>query len=495
MKSNPSSSTSSSGLLSRFDPSVILMPVFLGFLRAAPFVPFIAMFFDPDFGVTGDESAPNGWWLAPIGALGFWSVRWLPKKVRDPRLVNALLWLLGILGWATWMAIEPDWHLGDLLRDPMSLVGGRGYFAWALIITLLFWILTLRLAMDEREQRADGVRSIMLRSLTGVMAGIVIAAIIGGDIGDAGTSAGYIALPVALVSGIGAVGLSEMISTRRTAMRRGATVPGWERWGRTFLGSAAIVLVITFAAAIVLGPGFLEIVIGALAAIWNGIATVLLWIMYGVVFALFYIVRGIIWLINLFFDTSIQPTELPEMGGALEEEPGSPAEQQEPEAWEYASLARLAGIIAFVVVTLLIISRFIRFRQPDDTLDNNEERSSVFSGSLLREQMRNLFRRRGHGNRPRKLDLSNDPESVRESMLYLQVLAHRLGVGRSNSETPRDFTTRLGDEWPQLTEPLGEIRIRYESVRYGETDEDRRAVIEAWRRIWSSQKELPGASG
>lgn len=497
MKSNPSSSTSSSTgkLLSRFDPSVVLLPIFIGFLRAAPLVPFIAMFLSNDFGLNSDFPAPNGWWLAPIGAIGFWCVRWFPKVVRSPLIVNLLLLLTGILCWVAWMGIEPHWHVGDVLRDPMSMVSGRGQFGWTFIITIVFWLLTLRLALDEREQSAEGVRGITVRSLVSVVVTIMLAAIIGDDMGNNGLEAGYIALPVALVAGIGAVGLSEMVATRAAARRRGATVPGWNRWGRTFAGSAAIVLVITFVAAVVFGPGFLALVLDTLATIWSGIATVILWMMYGLVYVIYYIARAFVWLFNLLFDTSVEPMEMPDMGGVPEQEAGPPMEQGEPEPWKYAPWARMGGIIALVIVAMLIMSRFIRFRQTDDALDPNEERSSVFSGSLLRNQMRNLFRRRGHGDRPRKLDLGSEPESVRESMLYLQVLAERLGIGRDIMETPHDFTARLGDEWPSLAEPLGEIRNRYERVRYGESEEDRLAVIDAWSQIWASQKEIPGATG
>lgn len=495
MSSNPSSSTASKGWRSRFDPSVALLPIFVGFMRAAPFVPLVAMFLREDFGLSNHHPAPNAWALAPISAIGFWSVRLLPKRIRDPRLFNLMLLLIGIVSWGVWMGIEPHWHIGDVLRDPITIVSGNGQFGWTFVLTLIFWVLTLRLALDEREQSSEGVRGILVRSLVGILAAILLAAVIGNDMGDDGLSAAYIALPVALVSGIGAVGLSEMVATRSAARRRGATVPGWNRWGRTFLGSAVLVTIITFVAALVFGPGFLSLVMDSLATIWSGITTVLLWIMYGVVYVFYWIVRAVIWLLNLLFDTNVEPMEMPQMQGAMEEDPGEPAVEGEIEAWEYAPLVRFGGIIALVVVALLIITRFIRFRNKDETIDPNEERTSVFSGSLLRNQMRNLFRRRGHGERPRKLDLASPPGSVRESMLFLQVLAERLGTGRQPRETPHDFTERLAGQWPQLTEPLGEIRDRYERVRYGESEEDRAAVISAWSQIWDAQKELPGATG
>ena len=494
MNSKLSNSTPSSNWLSRFDPSVVLLPIFIGFLRAAAFVPFVAMFLGPEFGLTNNHPAPNAWALAGISAVGFWSVRFLPKRVTNAALFNVLLVLIGIASWMVWMALEPHWHLGEVLRDPISMVAGNGQFAWTFIITILFWVLTLRLAHDEREQSPEGVRSIMVRSLVAVLGAVMLAAIIGDEMGDAGLAAGYIALPVALVSGVGAVGISEMISTRAAARRRGATVPGWSRWGRTFLGSAAIILLITFVAAIIFGPGFLALVMDSLRTLWSGIATVILWIMYGIVYAFYWISRALVWLFNLLFDSNVEPMEMPMM---VEPGPSDGAElrQAELEPWKYASLLRLGGIIALAIVALAVISRFIRFRSADSDADPNEERSSVFSGSLLKQQLRNLFRRGGHGDRPRKLNLASEPASVRESMLYLQVLAQRLGTGREIRETPHDFTLRLAGQWPQLTAPLEEIRERYERVRYGESEEDRVAVVTAWSEIWAAQKEQPGATG
>lgn len=494
MKSSPFSSSASSLGKIRFDPAAVLLPIFIGFLRAAPFVPFFAMFMGEEFGLSNQLPEPNAWALAVFSAVGFWSVRVLPRFVKDQRIFNLLLMLIGIGLWIIWMAVEPHWPVGEILRDPMSMVSGRGEFTWSFLVTLVFWLLTLKLALDEREQSSEGVRGIMMRSLAAILVAIMIAALTGGDMGEAGLSAGYIALPVALVSGVGAVGLSEMVSTREAARRRGTTVPGWSRWGRSFAGTAIIILLITFVAAIVFGPGFLALVIDTLATIWRGIATVLLWIVYALVYIIFWIISGMIWLFNLLFDTSIGPIETPEMAP-------QPAPEQEVagepnnEPWQYAGLLRLGGIVGLVVVALLVLARFARVRGGRIESNADEERSSVFSTSLLKNQLKNLFRRRGHADKPRKIDLSSDPPSVRESMLYLQVLATRLDIPRLPSETPHDFTMRLGQSWPALSAPLAEINRRYERARYGETEEDRTAVVDAWRQIWADKAELPGAAG
>lgn len=491
MKSNPSSSTASSSWFRKFDPSVVLLPIFVGFLRAAPFAAFFAMFLGTEFGLSGHLPAPTAWALAPIGAIGFWTVRLLPKFLKNSAALNIAFLALGIALWVIWMGLEPHWHIGPALRNPVAMVTTEGRLAWVFIITMVFWLLTLRLALDEREQSSEGVRGIMVRSLIFVIAGIVLAAVVGGDMGDDGLNAGYVALPVALVSGIGAVGLSEMSATRAAARRRGAQVPGWNRWGRTFAGSAAIVLVLTFAAALVFGPGFLSLVIDTMATIWHGISTVILWIMYGVVYVIFWIVRGIVWLFNLFFDTNVEPMEMLNMGQQATPEPLEMMPEEETEPWKYAGLLRFGGIVALVAVGLLLLSRFARFRSRDTETNADEERSSVFSGSMLRDQLRNLFRRGPHEEKPRRIDLASDPPSVRESMLYLQVLAARLEMPRKEFETPHDFAIRLSESWPTLNEPLAEMNRRYERARYGEREEDREAVVREWRQIWRHHAENP----
>ncbi len=296
------------------------------------------------------------------------------------------------------------------------------------------------------------------------------------------------AVPIALVAGVGAVGMSEMASTRAIARRRGTTVPGWNRWARSFAGTATILLLITFVFALILGPGFIGIVVDVLAAIWRGFATLLLWVLYGIVYAFVMIYRAIAWFLSQFFDTTIPQMEVPEMG-----QQGTPTttdygEQPEPEPWWFAPYLRFGALVAVVLVALALLVRFARYRLAPVDVDHDEERSSVFSGSLLRQQIRNLFRRKSGAEKPRRLDLASDPATVRESMLYLQVLAARLGTPRHPAETPHDFTERLRSQWSTLDAPLREINTRYERVRYGETEEDRTAVVTAWRTIWEHHR-------
>lgn len=491
MSLNPSTSTASKPAWR--DPASILLPIFIGLLRAAAFAPFFAMFMGRDFGLSGGLPAPTAWALAVFSGVGFWGVRLLPRLLRNPVAINIAFVVLGIVLWIGWMALEPHWHVGPVLRNPITIANEHGEFAWTFIIAIVFWILTLRIALDEREQSSEAVRGVMVRSLVAVFAGTVLAGLIGGDKGDAGLREALIALPVALVAGVGAVGMSEMASTRAVARRRGTTVPGWNRWARSFAGTSGILLVITFVAALVLGPGFTGLVVDVLATIWQAIATVIIWILYGIVYAFVMIYRAIAWLLSQFFDTDLPPMEVPEQG-----QQGTPAaiefgEEEETEPWWFAPYLRFAGIIALVLIALALVVRFARFRLAGPEVDLDEERSSVFSGSLLRQQLRDMFRRKHGPEKPRKLDLASDPATVREAMLYLQVLAVRLGTPRQPAETPHDFTDRLCREWPLLNAPLAEINLRYERTRYGEIEEDRAAVVAAWREIWVAKRDDPAA--
>lgn len=468
------------------DPSSILLPIFIGILRAAPYAPFFAMFLGEEFGLSGGRPAPTAWALAIISIIGFWTARLVPRYIRNSAIANVALVAVGIVCWYVWMWLEPHW---DVPANPITIANSE--LLWTFVIAIVFWILTLRLALDETEQTSEGVRGIMIRSLIGVVAGAALAGFIGGDMGEAGLQAAYIGLPAGLISGVGALGMSEMAATRALARRRGTTVPGWNRWARSFTGTASILLVITIIAALILGPGFIDAVVSGLAAVWEAIATVILWIMYGIVYVFVYVYKAIAWFLGLFFDEPLPNMEVPDMGLVGTPEPEPITQEEETEPWWFAPYLRFAGIVLLVLIGLALVVRFARARVVPAESDHEEERSSVFSGSLLRQQLRNMFHRRSGAEKPRKLDLASDPESVRESMLYLQVLATRLDTPRQPAETPHDFATRLSGEWPDLGEPLAEINHRYERVRYGETDEDRAAVVAAWRTIWNAQKDNP----
>lgn len=477
-------------------PTLIVLPVLVVILYIAPITPLIRMFLGADFGLSGGREAPWPWALAIIMLLAFWCATALDVSRLSQGVTSGILAFLALATVIGWWALEPAWEVMPVLRNPITLVGDNGYLFIPLLLGLGCWVQGLRLANGRDSLSPEILRQAARNSLIALVLVMLIAGLAGGELGEEGMSAAFLALPLQLVSSAGAIAAAEMATTRRLAAQNHIAAPGWDRWARVFGGSAAMLLVITGLGALLLGPGALEALVNMLAAIWDVVATIIYWIVYAIVFVIFHIIRFIAWVVNSLFGEVFAPMEMPEF------EQGPPADEdarpldETPEPWRYATLVRWIILMVIVWLVMLLILWMSKRRAVEpEGVDLEEERMSVFSAALARKQLRDLFRRAPKPEAPRRLDLDRDPGSVRESMLYLQVLAARQEVPREPWETPHDFTGRLAEEWDGVDEPLGVIRERYERVRYGETEEDRRAVIDAWRAIWTSRKDAFQPSG
>ncbi|HWV34363.1 MAG TPA: DUF4129 domain-containing protein [Thermomicrobiales bacterium] len=494
MSSRPSSSPASpeasrTGLRYRW-PTLVALPGLIAFLGAASISPLIAVFLSDSFGLSGGRGAPWSWAFAVIGLLGFWSAKFISSRGFSMRISSAILVLLALVMIGLWIAVQPNYDLKPLLRDPASLVHENGYLIPPIFLGLGAWYQGIRYDYDPGLFSPEEVRSHVQRAWILLAAGIVIAAMIGGGMGDAGISAAAIAVPVAMACSAGAVAAAETNNTRFLASRRGSSAPGWDRWARLFGGIVVISLIVTLIAAILLGPDSLAFVKDGLGTMFRALGTVLYYGLFAIVYVIYWIVRFVAWIVNSIFGDVFAPMEMPKF-----EQQGQQEQQQyeveEGDGFGHATLLRWIALGIALVIVAIIIFRLNRSRQRgSDDPDVEEERQSVFSAKLARQQLRDLFRRKPKAERPHRLDLDVPPSSVRESMLYLQVLATRQHVGRRPGETPADFTTRLDHLWPGLADPLGVIRDRYEHVRYGETADDHAAVVAAWQRIWSARKDV-----
>ena len=498
MSSNASSSPASperrspGGALRQRWPTLIVLPALIAFLGAATISPLINLFLGESFGISGGRDAPWPWAFAIIGLLAFWSAKLVGRPNLSLNASAGLRFALGLLTVALWWALEPVYDLGPVLRDPVSIVSGNGHLVVPMLIALGVWYQGLRYDSDSSLFSPEEIRGNVQRSWAVLAGSIVLAAIVGGDTGDAGISAAGIAVPVAMICSAGAVAASEVNNTRWLARRRGSTAPGWDRWARLFAGIIAGSVLVTGIAAVLLGPGALDLVMEGLRGVFRAFGLVLYWIMFGVVYALYWVYRFVTWILNSLFGDLLPEMQMPEMQQAPVAEREIMEPQGETEEAPYATILRLVALGIALILVAVIVFRLTRGAgSGDGESDPDEERESVFSASLARQQLRDLFRSKPKPERPRKLDLDRPPQSVREGMLYLQVLASRQRVARTGAETPADFTRRLAIEWPPVADPLQVIRDRYELVRYGETEQDRAAVADAWRIIWQHRKDAP----
>jgi hypothetical protein len=471
-------------------PTTIALPALIALLGAAALSPLVEMFLGPWFGLSGGRDAPLPWALAGIGLLAFWTAEAVGRLRVSQAISTLVLIAAGLVVIGTWWALEPAYDLGPVLRDPVSLVNDNAHFIPLLMLGVGTWYQGLRYNFDRSLFMPEEIRGNVQRSWALLAVGIVLAALIDGEMGDAGIRAASLAVPVAMATSAGAVAASETASTRFLASRRGATAPGWDRWVRLFGGIVVASLLVTGIAALVLGPGVLAAIVDGLSAAFAALGTVLYWIMFAVVYLLYGIYRAVAWIVNAIFGDIFPEVQPPEMEGQFAqqqpmEEMPLPEESENP----YATLLRWIALGIALLIAAFIIYRLTRApRAGEGEGDPDEERQSIFSASLARKQLRDLFRRAPKPARPRHLDLDAEPASVRETMLYLQVLAARQDAPRAAAETVADFTSRLAGEWQGLAAPLEVLRERYERARYGETEEDRQDAVAAWRQVWSARK-------
>lgn len=469
-------------------PTLIVLPALIALLGAAALTPMIHLLLGESFGLSGGRAAPWPWLLALVGLIGFWCAKLVGRRGFSPEVSSSLLIVLGLMTIGAWWAAEPHYDLGPVLRNPISLVQENGYLVVPLLLGIGVWYQGIRYDYDPGLFSPEEVRGNVRRSWALLAISIVIAAMTGGEAGNAAVRSAAIAVPVAMACSAGAVAAAEVDSTRRLAVLRGSMAPGWDRWMRLFGGIVVISLVITGIAAVLLGPEALGFVLDTLRVTFRGVGIVIYWIVFGVAYVLYWIFWAVAWVLNSIFGDLFAPIErpTPQSFGS----PQSPMEElQEPGEFPFATLLRWIALGLVLISAALIIYRLSRAaRKPEMDGEPVEERQSIFSASLARQQLRDLFRRKPKAERPRVLDLDQPPGSVRESMLYLQVLAARQQAGRHPEETPADFTRRLALLWPDVAFQLGVLGKRYEQVRYGETPDDRAAVAEAWQSIWQSRK-------
>jgi hypothetical protein len=241
-----------------------------------------------------------------------------------------------------------------------------------------------------------------------------------------------------------------------------------------------------------LGPGVLQAMVDLMQSVLRVVGVALVYLLYAIIYAIFTIGRLVAGIVNAIFGDIFGPIEMPQPP-QREPQPQQDLRLEQNEVTEtpYATLLRWVVLGIALLIAAIIIYRMTRARTTDeDDGDIAEERESIFSADLAKQQLRDLFRRKPRAERPPRLDLDRPPSSVREAMLYLQVLATRQHAGRRLNETPADFTIRLTNAWPGVGAPLRMLRDRYELVRYGETEDDRAIAVEAWESIWRRRKEV-----
>ncbi|MGB3307909.1 MAG: DUF4129 domain-containing protein [Thermomicrobiales bacterium] len=479
-------------------PVEILFPLLLALLMVSAIAPLLYMFLGEQFGLTAGRPTPWPWGFAFVGLVGCWGTRVL-LQLRLPRGVLPVLSIaLLALSLIAWFALQPKYDIGALLADPVSLVKENGYFVVPIFVAMAAWWQGARYAEDPGRYVPEEMRGVVQRCWLILTGSIVLAALVHNDAGAAAIDAAKVALPLCMIASVALVAGSEVESTRQLARRRGGQVPGWKRWYRLAGGFTVAIVVLTLIVLILLGPGTMRAILDSIVF---GIRIVG-WLLGYVLFALAYVLYLVVRALEAVFGDLFGPINPPKMeNGAPPAQQQQIFEQGESQPWEHAVLLRWIAVGIALVIVGIIIFRVTRKTPPSDG-DGivEEERESVFSADLARKQLRDLFRRRHGPPAPERLDLDRAPLTVREAMIYLEVLAAREGVERRDAETPADFSRRLRGIWSGTGGALGDLIGSYHGVRYGDADDPEngpasRTAAEAWRQIWARRKPADDPGG
>jgi hypothetical protein len=474
---------------------LFLMPALIAIVQSAAIAPFVHLLFGEAFGLSGGRSAPWAGGLALVGLAGFYSTVLLGRFVSRDWLAQLFAFVCWLAVSLLWLSTVPEYDVQGLVGDPWSLVSEHGYFIGLLFLAMGCWWQGIRYASDDTLMVADEIRAMIQRCWGILLAGMFFAAIVDNVSGDAGLRAARWAVPVAAVASMAVIAAAETESTRQVARCRGAKGPQWSRWLRIVLSVTGISAILSLFVIVVLGPGALAATIDAFLAILRVVGIGLGYIAFAIFYLLYQVIRAVYYLITLIFgDLDIRPPEMPQQPSAERE----PMPMQEPgvsEPWEQAELLRWIALGIAVIMVAIVIFR-IRRRAAAIAASGpvDESRDSVFSAGLLKHQLKDLFRRSPRTAKPRVLDLDAEPVSIRESFMFLHVLANRQNETRREAETPEDFARRLRAHWPGTADSLRDLTRGYERVRYGDIEDtpqnpDYPKAKRAWRSIWERRKD------
>ncbi len=473
-------------------PELFLLPVLVATVQTLAITPLLHLFFGPEFGLTGGRESmwPGG--LALLGLAAFWSARFVMRLTRNATwfpLAMAGCWFVAVI---VWIGLEPVFGLRGLLSDPASLVSERGYLIAPLLLSLGVWWQGIRYATIDFLLTAEEVRGSTQRSWLVMIGSLLFAALLRNDAGDQALATTPFVVPALMVASVALVAAAEIHASRQQIQQSGGRPPTWTRWARLVSSLGAAIVVVAVVVLLLLTPGAFAAMIDILLGVLKLIGQVVLWVLYGIFYVLYYVFYAITELVRSVFGVEFGPQEPPVQQPGMPESPFQMEEREETGEWEYAYLLRwgMLGLVIVAVVTLLF--RFTRkARSEEAEAVGDEERSSVFSADLAKQQLRNLFRRGARGSRLARLNLDAAPASVRDAWRYLQVLAVRQEAGRREEETPQDFAERLRAAWPGTAASLNDLVVRYERSRYGEIDSERdtTAAIDDWSDIYRRRRE------
>lgn len=245
--------------------------------------------------------------------------------------------------------------------------------------------------------------------------------------------------------------------------------------------------------AVIIQPEDAAILWKALGLIWQGVSTVLVWIITIVSYPIFLILEYLIRLLRSLFGDRSQETERAEFGEIPTQEPfPEPPErvvEAMPEPFRWIALVVVA---AGVFIIFMLVLRQLKSRPEEES---DEVRESILTASLLQSQLADLWARlrSRFGPPPEEPDpfLSLEGESDTRRLIraiYQRMLAFAQirRAPRMQDETPSRYGVRLAGRPGFEGSLVQTITGAYDEARYGDeppSEQTAEAAAKAWQEI------------
>ena len=442
--------------------------------------------------VTGTKAIPpigaGGIALAALGLL--WWAMIVERVIRRSSRGRRAAWL-HFLGWFVAFVVIVGPHLP-------SLVKGEHIFA-ALLGTILVTWLWRRSIPRAQAGFEYGQFVTSFKVGFGVLLGILLIVIVLPELHTLREALGS-SLPVFFLSGL--VGLSLVrlgaIRKSRRALDGVPQADPTRAWllALTLFGVALVAIVIAIEA--VFSFASFEVVLSALAPLWNALGTLVGWILYAIIFLLsplFYLLSFLIGLLTN-RNARTQPQSTNPKPSPIHQ-PWSP-QSIPPEVLAIGRWVFLA--LALIAVLLVVGASLRRWRMRGDDEGVEEVREELDARTLLGERWREWWKRRRRGTSDMPALEPLDPTSARARYreMLQAVVMERDDLARMPAETPAEYEARLlvhlenaapnaqelhsGEHLPPEPAILDELTRAYMSERYGGklTRERQRAHLQAW---------------
>jgi hypothetical protein len=291
--------------------------------------------------------------------------------------------------------------------------------------------------------------------------------------------------------GLVSIAVSHFYLMRRSMPREEAQLTSVWRWLPIMLGVIGGVVLVGFGVASIFSPSLFDSIGHGFNAIGHFLGTALGYILWPIIFVFEWLVKFLIFLLNLLRGT---PEQSANATGNATQPPFPEVIPKELPPWVTEAIKWFVAAVIIGLVIFFLARAVSRMRQRRGRDEIEEIHESLWSWKGLRDDLKELLGMLGNRfkRRPAAAGYSFDEDAtgrmdIREIYRHVLWEGNRSGIPRRRHETPREYSGRMMRSVPEGESSLKDITGEYEDVRYGEINIPEEQVDEA-NRLWQTLK-------